>query len=136
MLLMPMDHVVIKRLSVYGRVRKIHKTASRQVVEDILALADSGDADAVELQSCDTDSEFALGAISITGSIFHLPNGSQTWHGTACDTWDAPTQTIAQDLDARALEGLPLDRQGRIDMQAWRATGMRDQIDGQTYAMI
>lgn len=136
MLLMPMDHVVIKRLSVYGRVRKIHKTASRQVVEDILALADSGDADAVELQSCDTDSEFALGAISITGSIFHLPNGSQTWHGTACDTWDAPTQTIAQDLDARALEGLPLDRQGRIDMQAWRATGMRDQIDGQTYVMV
>ena len=116
--------------------RKIHKTASRQVVENILALADSEDADAVELQSCDTDSEFALGAISITGSIFHLPNGSQTRHGTAYDTWDAPTQTIAQDLDARALEGLPLDRQGRIDMRAWLATGMRDQIDGQTYAMI
>lgn len=45
-------------------------------------------------------------------------------------------QTITPDLDARALEGLPLDRQGRIDMRAWLATSVRNQIDGQTYVMV
>lgn len=96
-----------------------HAQASTRLIDDALTVIDQQrDARKVELQTQDGRT---VGTVAVGGMIVHRADGGEERYGTASDEWDAFAHPIADDLDPRALQALPQDDNGRIDMAAWRS---------------
>ncbi|MBW3068586.1 hypothetical protein GZ998_03535 [Actinomyces sp. 594] len=99
--------------------RQAHAQASMRLIDDALTAIDQHrNARKVELQTQDGRT---VGTVAVGGLIVHRADGGEERYGTASDEWDAFAHPIADDLDPRALQALPQDDNGRIDMATWRS---------------